>query len=328
MSKPKVFITRPLPTSLDALQAIADVEIWQEAESPSYEILREKVQQVDGLICLLTDRIDQDLINQAPFLKVISQVAVGYDNIDLAAATTRHIPVGNTPGVLTEATADLTWALLLAAARRVVEGDRFSRSGQWKNWELDLLLGPSVTGATLGIIGMGRIGKAVAQRGKGFDMRILYTSRNPCSAEEERTLGATQVSLARLLQESDFISLHLPLSDKTYHFLGEQEFAKMKPSAMIINTARGGIIDPDALYQALKHRQIAGAAIDVTEPEPIPLNSPLLTLDNLIITPHIGSASRQTRQRMAEMAIANLIAGLKGEVLPYCANREVYDTTR
>ena len=310
------------------LQAIADVEIWRESESPSYEILREKVRQIDALICLLTDRIDQDLIAQAPFLKVISQVAVGYDNIDLTAATTRRIPVGNTPGVLTEATADLTWALLLAAARRVVEGDRFSRSGQWKNWELDLLLGPSVTGATLGIVGMGRIGKAVAQRGKGFDMRILYTSRNPCSAEEERRLGATQVPLAVLLQESDFISLHLPLSDETYHFLGKQEFAKMKPSAMVINKARGGIIDPDALYQALKHRQIAGAAIDVAEPEPIPLDSPLLTLDNLIITPHIGSASRQTRQKMAEMAIANLIAGLKGEVLPYCANREVYDTTR
>jgi glyoxylate reductase len=320
----KVFITRRIPASLEPLQQLAEVEVWQERQPPPYEVLRQKAGQVDGLLTLLTDRIDQPLIVAAPSLKVISQMAVGYDNIDLAAATAHRIPVGNTPGVLTEATADLTWALLMAAARRVVEGDRFTRSGQWQTWEPELLLGPNVTGATLGIVGMGRIGAAVAQRARGFDMRVLYASRHRCSLELEQSLGATCVPLEQVLRESDFISLHVPLSPDTHHLFGESQFAQMKPSAILINTARGAIVDPDALFRALQDGQIAGAALDVTDPEPIPMDSPLLTLDNLIITPHIGSASLQTRRRMAEMAIANLIAGLKGEFLPYCANLEVY----
>jgi glyoxylate reductase len=324
MTQARVFITRRIPASLEPLQQLAEVEVWQERQPPPYEVLRERAERVDGLLTLLTDRIDQPLIAAAPALKVISQMAVGYDNIDLAAATAHCIPVGNTPGVLTEATADLTWALLMAAARRVVEGDRFTRSGQWQTWEPDLLLGPDVTGATLGIVGMGRIGAAVAQRARGFDMRVLYASRQRCSLELEQSLGATCVPLEQVLREADFLSLHVPLSPDTHHLMGESQFAQMKPSAILINTARGSIVDPDALFRALRDGQIAGAALDVTDPEPIPMDSPLLSLNNLIITPHIGSASLQTRRRMAEMAIANLIAGLKGEFLPYCANLEVY----
>ncbi|MCL6432868.1 MAG: D-glycerate dehydrogenase [Leptolyngbyaceae cyanobacterium HOT.MB2.61] len=320
-----VLITRRLPVELDKLEAIATVEVWPERQPPPREWLLERIKTVDGLLCLLTDPIDRPLIEAATSLKVISQMAVGYDNIDIPVATARKIPVGHTPGVLTDATADLTWALLMAAARRVVEGDRFTRSGQWKTWEPDLLLGPNVSGATLGIIGMGRIGQAVAQRAKGFDMRILYHSRTRCNLELEQSLGVECVSFDRLLQESDFITIHTPLSEDTHHLFSDTQFEQMKSSAILINTARGPIIDPNALYRALSQGQIARAALDVTEPEPIPMDSPLLTLDNLIITPHIGSASVQTRRKMAEMAIANLIAGLHGRFLPHCVNLEVYD---
>ncbi|WP_026735450.1 2-hydroxyacid dehydrogenase [Fischerella sp. PCC 9605] len=325
MPQARVFVTRRLPTELQRLQEIANVEVWMGREPPPYEVLLAKVREIDGLLCLLTDKIDRQLIEIGTSLKVISQMAVGYDNIDVPAATARQIPVGHTPGVLTDATADLTWALLMAAARRVVEGDRFTRAGEWRTWEPDLLLGPNVTSATLGIVGFGRIGQAIARRAKGFNMRILYTSRHRCDPELEQSLGVEFVKFESLLQESDFVTIHTPLSDDTYHLFGEPQFALMKPSAILINTARGAIVDSDALYQALSSGEIAGAAIDVTEPEPIPIDSPLLTLDNLIITPHIGSASRQTREKMANMAIDNLIAGLKGERLPYCVNPEVYD---
>ncbi len=320
----KVFITRALPTTLDALHAIAEVKVWPERQPPPYTVLREQSQQVDGLLCLLTDAIDQTLITEAPSLKVISQMAVGYDNIDVAAATARRIPVGHTPGVLTDATADLTWALLMAAARRVVEGDRFTRAGQWQTWEPDLLLGPDVAGATLGIVGFGRIGQAVARRALGFGMRVLYTNRHPYPTNLQQSLNATRVSFEQLLQESDFVSIHMPLSPETHHLFQAPQFAQMKRSAILINTARGSIVNPEALYQALSTGQIAGAALDVTDPEPIAMDNPLLTLENLIITPHIGSASVQTRKTMADMAIANLIAGLKGDRLPHCVNPEVY----
>jgi glyoxylate reductase len=325
MSKPKVFITRRLPTKLEQLQKIATIEVWEERQPPSYKVLLKKVKTIDGLLCLLTDQIDQQLIEAAgSSFKVISQMAVGYDNIDIRAATVRKIPVGHTPGVLTDATADLTWALLMAAARRVVEADRFARGGQWRTWEPNLLLGPNITGATLGIVGFGRIGQAIARRAKGFDMKIFYTSRHRCDQELEKLLGVEFTAFERLLQESDFVTIHTPLLDETYHLFGDRQFELMKQSAIVINTARGAIIDPEALYQALASGQIAGAAIDVTDPEPIPTDSPLLSLDNLIITPHIGSASLQTREKMANMAIANLIAGLKGERLPHCVNPEVY----
>ncbi|MDZ8052886.1 MAG: 2-hydroxyacid dehydrogenase [Aulosira sp. ZfuVER01] len=319
----KVFITRHLPTDLAQLNAIASVEVWPERQPPPYEVLLAKVKEVDGLLCLLTDRIDQQLIASSS-LKVISQMAVGYDNIDVTAATAKKIPVGNTPGVLTDATADLTWALLMAAARRVVEADRFTRAGLWQTWEPDLLLGPNVAGATLGIIGFGRIGQAVARRAQSFDMKILYTSRHRSEPEIEKSLSAEFVPLETLLQASDFISIHTPGADDTYHLLSDRQFALMKPSAILINTARGTIIDQEALYRALDQQQIAAAAIDVTEVEPIPMDSPLLTLENIIITPHIGSASRQTRAKMADIAIANLIAGLKGDRLLHCVNPEVY----
>jgi glyoxylate reductase len=323
MSQPKVFITRRLPTHLEQLQQVASVEVWTERQPPPYEVLLEKVKSVDGLLCLLTDRIDRQLLETGTSLKVISQMAVGYDNIDISAATARQIPVGHTPGVLTDATADFAWALLMAAARRVVEGDRFTRAGEWRTWEPDLLLGPDVTGATLGIVGFGRIGQAVARRSKGFEMRILYASRHRCESELEQSLGVEFAQFDRLLCESDFVTIHTPLSDETYHLFSDRQFELMKPSAILINTARGGVVDPDALYRALSSSQIAGAALDVTEPEPISMDSPLLTLDNLIIVPHLGSASRQTRAKMANMAIENLMAGLRGDRLPYCANPEV-----
>ena len=323
MSQPKIFITRRLPTNLNQLQQFATIDVWTERQPPPYDVLLEKVKTIDGLLCLLTDQIDRQLIEAGTSLKVISQMAVGYDNIDILAATARHIPVGHTPGVLTDATADFAWALLMAAARRVVEADRFTRGGEWQTWEPDLLLGPNVTGATLGIVGFGRIGQAVARRAKGFEMRILYTSRHQCDAELEQFLGVEFVEFERLLQESDFVTIHTPLSEDTYHLFSDREFELMKSSAILINTARGAIVDANALYRVLSGGQIAGAALDVTEPEPIPMNSQLLTLNNLIIAPHLGSASLQTREKMANMAIENLMAGLRGERLPYCVNSEV-----
>lgn len=325
MAQFKVFVTRRLPASLDALHDVAEVEVWPDRTPPSNEVLLEKVKTVDGLLCLLTDRIDPFLLDNAPSLKVVSQMAVGYDNIDVAAATERNIPIGNTPGVLTDATADLTWALLMAAARRVVEGDRFTRAGQWQTWEPDLLLGPNVSGATLGILGLGRIGQAVARRARGFDMRILYTSPEQAPTSVEQALGLEFVPFERLLQESDFLTIHTPLTPQTHQLFGDRQFEQMKRSAILINTARGSIVDQAALYRALSQGLIAGAALDVTDPEPIPMDSPLLTLQNLIILPHIGSASQQTREKMANMAIANLIAGLKGDRLPNCVNPQIYE---
>lgn len=324
MSVFKVFVTRRLPTTQEALQAIAEVEVWSERHPPAYEVMREKSRNVDGLLCLLTDQIDQPLMAANPALKVISQMAVGYDNIDIVAATAHKIPVGHTPGVLTAATADLTWALLMAAARRVVEGDRVTRQGLWRTWEPDFLLGPNVSGATLGIIGLGRIGQAVAKRAQGFDMQILYSQPRRCDPALEAALGVEFVEFDRLLAESDFVTIHTPLTPGTHHLFGDRQFQQMQRSAILINTARGSIVEAEALYRALSQGEIAAAAIDVTEPEPILMDSPLLTLENLIITPHIGSASLQTRKQMADMAIANLIAGLQGDRLPNCVNPEVY----
>ncbi|MGK7916814.1 MAG: 2-hydroxyacid dehydrogenase [Prochloraceae cyanobacterium] len=324
MPQLKVFVTRRLPAQLEQLRQIADVEIWSERQPPPYPVLLEKVKEIDGLLCLLTDRIDRQLIEAAKSLQVISQMAVGYDNIDISAATVRQIPVGNTPDVLTDATADFAWALLMAAARRVVEADKFTRALEWETWSPDLLLGANITGATLGIVGLGRIGRAVARRARGFEMRILYANRNRCNPELEQSLGVEFATFDRLLQQSDFVTIHTPLSADTYRLFSDRQFELMKPSAIVINTARGPIVDPDALYLALTSGQITGAALDVTDPEPIPKHSPLLRLDNLTIAPHIASASRQTREKMAMMAIANLVAGLKGDRLPDCVNPEVY----
>ncbi len=323
VSRPRVFISRILPErGIELARQVADVEVWPEELPPPYDVLLDKVKGVDGVITLLTDKVDARFMDTAgPALKVISQMAVGFDNIDTAAATQRHIPVGHTPGVLTETTADFTWALLLAAARRVVEGDRFAREGRWKTWGPTLLMGPDVHGATLGIVGFGRIGQAVARRAAGFGMRILYNNIRACP---DIDVGVECADFTVLLRESDFVTVHTRLSPETYHIFEEEQFRMMKPSAVFVNTARGSVVDSNALYRALKEGWIAAAGIDVVEPEPIPMDSPLLGLPNLVIAPHIASASIQARTLMATMAANNLIAGLRGERLPDCANPEVY----
>ncbi|MGD2026963.1 MAG: D-glycerate dehydrogenase [Anaerolineales bacterium] len=326
MDKPKVFVTRRLPEpAMEQLVEATHAEVWQEELPPSKEVLVQKVAGKAGLLCLLTDPVDAEVMDSAgEQLKVISNCAVGVDNIDLEAASARAIPVGNTPGILTETTADFAFALLMAAARRVVEGDSYVRAGKWKTWGLTMLLGQDVAGATLGLVGFGRIGQAVARRAAGFGMRVLFY--DPSHTLKPDTPPGEQVDLKTLLAESDFVSLHTPLNESTYHLIGKDVFARMKPSAVLINTARGGVVDPKALYHALKDKQIAFAALDVTEPEPIPQDDPLLTLDNLILAPHIASASRATRGKMAQMAVENLLAGLTGERLPNCVNQEIYDT--
>jgi glyoxylate reductase len=323
--KPSVFVTRRIPEAgLAVLEPHAEVEVWPEELPPPYAVLLDKIRMVEGVLCLLTDRIDTNLIQHAgPSLKVISQMAVGYDNIDVPAATARRISVGHTPGVLTETTADFAWALLMAAARRTVEADAYTRAGRWRTWHPTLLLGAEVNGATLGILGLGRIGQAVARRARGFNMRVLYHNRSR-RPEAEQALGVAYAELDTLLRESDFVSLHAPLTAQTQHLIGEAQLKQMKPSAILINTARGPLVDPTALYHALQQHTIAGAALDVTDPEPLPNTSPLLTLDNVIIAPHIASATHHTRNLMATMAAHNLLAGVRGERLPHCVNPDIY----
>jgi glyoxylate reductase len=326
MPKPKVFVTRLIPEAgLEIVTEFCDADVWQEELPPPRATLLERVSGVDGLLSLLTDPIDGKVMDAAgPQLKVISNFAVGYDNIEVAEATRRNIPIGNTPGVLTDTTADFAFALMLAAARRIVEGDKYARAGRWKTWGPKLLLGQDVTGATLGIIGFGRIGKGMAKRAQGFDMRVLY--HDPFCEDDPyaEEIGAEYVDLDTLYAEADFISIHTPLTDETYHLVNAETFQHTKPTAILINSARGPVVDPEALYEALTQGRIAVAALDVTDPEPIPADSPLLRLDNIIITPHTASASVATRGKMANMAARNLIAGLKGERLPYCVNPEVY----
>ena len=323
--KPKVFVTRVIPAKgLDMVRQLCDAEIWKGELPPPKAVLMEKIKGAEGLLCLITDTIDDEVMDAAgPQLKVISQMAVGFDNIDVAEATKRGIPVGHTPGVLTEATADLAFALLASAARHLVEAAAYVKAGRWKTWEPMLFLGADLWGATLGIIGFGRIGQAMARRARGFNMRVIYYDVNP-NEEVAAQLGAKYLPLDDLLRQADFVTLHVPLTPETHHLIGERELKLMKPSAILINASRGPVVDPQALYQALADGGIAGAALDVTEPEPIPMDSPLLTLPNCLIVPHIGSASISSRNKMAEMAAANLIAGLKGERLPNCVNPEVY----
>ncbi len=324
MTKPRVFVTRIIPEKgLRLVQESCDADLWRDELPPTREILLAHVAGVDGLLSLLTDRIDGEVMDAAgPGLKVISNHAVGFDNIDVPAATARGIPVGNTPGILTDATADFAFALLMAAARRVAEGERFVRAGKWVTWGPSLLLGPDVHGATLGLIGFGRIGQAMARRAAGFDMRVLCF--DPSAPAPVPELRASAVDLKTLLQESDFVSMHVPLTPQTRGMINHETLALMKPTAVLINTARGPVVDPGALYEALAARRIFAAALDVTDPEPIPMDSPLLTLDNCLVVPHIASASVATRDKMALMAAENLLAGLRGERLPHCVNPEVY----
>ncbi|MGD9143472.1 MAG: D-glycerate dehydrogenase [Dehalococcoidia bacterium] len=322
MTRPRVFVARKIfPEALEKIGAVTDMEVWPDVMPPSYKVLLEKTRDAGGILTMLSDRIDANLMEQSPGLKVISNMAVGHDNIDVAEATRRGIPVGYTPGVLTETTADLIFSLLAAGARRIVEADKYIRDGRWKTWEPMTLLGQDIHHATLGIIGLGRIGMEVAKRARGFDMKILYYSRTRKSPEEEKNLGLEYVDrMPELLSRSDFISLHVPLTGETRGLIGAGEFAMMKPTAIFVNASRGAVVDQPALYDALKTGQILSAAIDVTEVEPIPPDDPLLTLDNLVITPHIGSASVPTRTTMALMAADNLLAGLRGETPPNCVN--------
>jgi len=305
------------------LRETCDVTVWQEELPPPREVIRRELAEADGLLCLLTDPIDAEVIGAAPKLKVISQMAVGFDNIDLAAATSRGIPVGYTPGVLTETTADFAFALLMAAARRISEAERYARAGKWKTWGPTLLMGFDVHGATLGIIGFGRIGRAVAWRTRGFAMRVIYHDPSTDS-DVARQMGAEALTFEDVLAESDFLSLHVPLTPQTRHLIDARALGLMKPTAVLINTSRGPVVDQRALYDALATYRIAYAALDVTDPEPIAPDDPLLMLDNCLIVPHIASSSVQTRTRMAVIAAENLLAGLRGERMPHCANPAVY----
>jgi len=320
--KPKVYVNRLIPEeALKKLAQSCDYRIWEGELAVPRDVLLKEVPGIDALLSLLTDKIDAPIMDAAPKLRVISNMAVGFDNIDVREATRRKIVVCNTPGVLTETTADFAFTLLLAAARRVAEGERNVKEGKWKTWGPMTLLGHDVHHATLGIIGLGRIGAEVAKRAKGFDMKTLYydSVRRP---ELEETLGVEFRDLKTLLAESDFVTVHAPLLPETYHLIGEEQFKIMKRTAIVVNTARGPIVDPKALYNALRNHQIAYAALDVTEPEPIPLSDPLLTLNNILIVPHIASASVATRTKMALMAVDNLLAALKGERPTHIVNPE------
>ena len=316
--RPRVFVARRIPDEgLEPIRAACDLDLWEDDLPPPRDELLRRVAGVDGVLTLLTDRVDDAFLDAAgPGLRVVSNYAVGFDNVDVAACARRGIPVGNTPGVLTETTADLAWTLLMAAARRVPEGDRYVRAGAWKTWGPLLLLGPDVHGATIGIVGFGRIGQAVARRARGFGMEILYHDLTPLPAEVTEPLGATYLPLEELLPRSDFVSLHVNLSPQTRHLINAETLAWMRPTAVLVNTSRGPVIDQIALADALDRRTIFAAALDVTDPEPIPMDDRLVGRDDCLIVPHIASASRATRGKMAEMAAANLLAGVRGETLP------------
>jgi len=322
--RPRVFVTRQLPgEALGRLGEHVDLRVWHDALPPSRDTLLEEASRADGLVTLLTDRVDARLLASAPGLRAVSNVAVGYDNIDVAACTQRRVVVGNTPGALTETSADFTFALILGLARRVAEADAYVRAGQWRTWSPTLLLGTDVYGATLGIVGAGGIGSAVARRARGFGMRVLYVSREAKPALEAET-GARRVDKATLLAQADIVSLHVPLTPQTRHWVGREELAALKPGALLVNTSRGGVVDPEALVEALREGRLGGAALDVTEPEPLPVDSPLMTLPNVLLAPHIASASHATRGRMASMAVDNLLAALEGRRPPHCVNPEVF----
>jgi len=321
----KVFVTRKLSRpGLELLEKSCYVEVNPYDRILTKEEIIEGLAGKDGLLCLLTDKIDREIISSNPGLKVISNYAVGYNNIDVAFATEKKIPVTNTPGVLTKTTADLTWALILAVSRRIVEGDKLTRKNKFTGWAPEFMLGTDVCGKTLGIVGMGRIGKEVARRAAGFDMKILYNNNKQMAEEEERRFNAEFVSLERLLRESDFISLHVPLNEKTKYLIGEKEFAIMKNTSFLINTSRGEVIHEKALLRALENRVIAGAGLDVYEEEPS-VTEGLMELENVVLLPHMGSASIETRTKMAFMAVENLLEALYGRVPPNIVNKEIYN---
>ena len=325
--RPRVFVARIIPDDgLRLLAEEADADVWDGDLPPPRDELLRRVAGCDGVLTLLTDRVDDEFLDAAgPGLRVVSNYAVGFDNVDVPACTRRGIPVGNTPGVLTDTTADLAFALLMAAARRLPEGDRYVRDGRWKTWGPLLLLGPDVHGSTIGIVGFGRIGQAVARRAAGFGMTVLYHDVNRLPDAVTEPLGASYVPIEELLARSDFVSLHVNLTAETRHLINDRTLALMKPTAVLVNTSRGPVVDQRALADALRGGMIWAAGLDVTDPEPIPMDDPLVGLDNCLIVPHIASASRATRGKMAEMAAANVLAGLRGERLPTPVNPEVYE---
>ncbi|MDA0264785.1 MAG: D-glycerate dehydrogenase [Chloroflexi bacterium] len=325
MFKPRVYVTRQIfPDALDLIEKSAELELWPDDEPPSPEQLKEALSEMDGALINVMDRIDGPLLDAAPKLRVLSQVAVGLDNIDLAEATRREIMVGFTPGVLAKSTADLAFALLLATARRVVESDKWVREGNWKISHHPMFwLGSEVNGSTLGILGMGGIGLETAKRGLGFDMKVMYHSRTR-KPELEAEYGFKYASMNQVLAKSDFVSIHVPLTPETHKFIGEKQLKKMKPTAILVNLSRGAVIDTGALYKALNEGWIAGAGLDVFDPEPVPPDHPILALNNVVILPHIGSASNRSRREMHLLAARNLVAGLNGERMEQIANPEVY----
>ena len=309
----RCFVTRALPgPDLDRLRAAHDVEVWPESEPPPHERLLAGAAEADGLLCMLTDASDAELIADSEQLRAISNYAVGTDNVDVGAATARGIPVGNTPDVLTDSTADLALALMLAIVRRLGEGERIVRAGEWSTWDPTFLLGGDLHGATVAIVGAGRIGTAVGRRLEGFGCELIFLGRGDRDRFDE------------LLGEADFVTLHVPLSDETRCLIGEAELRAMKPTAYLVNTARGPLVDSAALERALREGWIAGAALDVTDPEPLPGDHPLLSAPNLLVVPHLGSATHRTREAMARVAVDNMLAGLAGERMPHCVNPEVY----
>lgn len=328
MVKPKVYVTRKLLTPyLKILSESCTPEIWEGDAPPSRDLLLENVSGKDGLLCLLTDKIDMELMERGTELVVISTMSVGYEHIDVEEATKRGIYVCNTPGVLTEAVADHAFALLLATARRITEADRFIRGRKWTMpWSPTMLLGTRIYGKTLGIIGLGRIGRAVAKRAKGFDMHVIYYDKNRLNAKIEKNMNIEYLELDKVLMESDFVSLHVPANSETYHLIGEKELKKMKQTAILINTARGTILNEKAVVKALKKKWIRGAGIDVWKKEPTDPNNPLFGLENTVLTPHIASATMESRTKMAELSAKNLIAVLKGEMPFSLVNKEVMKT--
>lgn len=318
---PRVFVARELPgPAIERLRGVADVDVWERRLPATSEELVGRASGADGLISLLTDRVDAAVLDACPRLRVVANYAVGFDNLDVAELTRRGIPASNTPGVLTEATADLTFALVLAVSRHVVEARDAVRAGRWATWEPEGFLGQELSGATIGIVGLGRIGKAVARRASGFSMRVLASCRSGSGPE-----GVQVVNFATLLAESDVVTLHCSLNAATYHLIGRPELEAMKPTAVLVNTARGPIVDQAALAWALRNGTIAAAGLDVVEEEPIPPDDPLLELPNCVVLPHIGSATMATRSKMADIAVANVVAGLAGDRLPNCVNPEVYE---
>ncbi|MCX5805522.1 MAG: D-glycerate dehydrogenase [Proteobacteria bacterium] len=323
--KPKVYITRKIPEQgIKLIAEFCDIFIQPGGEPPDEKEIIRNVGNKDAILCLLSDRINKNIINAAPVLKVISTMSAGFEHIDVSEATNQGIYIGYTPGVLTDATADLAFTLLLSVSRRIVEADRFVREINWKiAWSPELLLGQSVRGCTIGIIGLGRIGKGMAKRAQGFNMNVIYNSTTRLSSEEEKELGVEYRSLDDLLIESDFVSLHIPLTKETYHIIDEKRLGLMKTDAILINTSRGSVINEAALIKVLKENRIAGAGLDVFEKEPLDADNPLLKMNNVILLPHIGSANKKTRGKMSEIAADNLLAVLKGQQPLFWLNPEV-----